>query len=615
MSDYSAARIDKPPYFRIAPLKRGRGKRAPVVIGFDSEASHGRPILLQMSMTGSEAETILYPLRDPARKYAALQAFVGFVADYCQTKGNEYIIVGWNLQYEFTQLFADFEMDIRLADDWDVEIIHDGPGRVASRWRMTVMNNKRYRMTLENLATKRRVSVIDGMAYYVTSLDKAAQMLGLGAKLTLCGRAHSASDPCDACTTRKRNLTVAALDDPAFLAYARQDAWLTRRIGEEIISLHELYDVPTCMSAPHFAARVFRRHFLTGEIALPPPELEQAGLYAYHGGKNGYYLDGPALVPAVVFVDITSAYPEAMRALPNPVTATWSRLWTYQRGLHALWCISGHYRACAYRGAQTHDGKWIATDTYLDGLWLTSYEVDAMVARGELAIVAAHGWQMSGPKGGPLVDYVDRFFAEKRDSTGARREAAKLFLNSLYGKFFQKVALGDVGYWEVDVFGKTGKEPERVAHNPGDAFDYQAGGLYHPPIAALITGYVRAKIHRMEHRHKALMTSTDGLFARTMPHKRDIGRDLGKLTATRGSLRIWRERLYIFTPTNGTPKAALHGWHGSMTELSGIPLERGRYDYHATQMITLKLADRKFSGQRYAPGVFAMLDYTLILGP
>jgi DNA polymerase type B, organellar and viral len=558
---------------------------------------------------------MLYPLREPDKKYAALEAFVSFVADHCQAKGTEQIIVGWNLQYEFTQLFADFTIDIRTADDWDVEIVHNGPGRAPSRWRMVVMNNRRFRISLENLATKRRVSVIDGMAYFVTGLDRAGAMLGLGAKLTLCGRDHPASDECKRCTERKRNLTVADLDDAGFMAYARQDAWLTRKIGEEIVAMHEMYDVPTCMSAPHFAARVFRRHFLTGEIPLAGAELEQAGLYAYHGGKNGYYLDGPKMLPDVIFCDLVSAYPEAMRALPNPVTASWERVTEYRRGMHALYCISGHYRACRYRGAQDHAGKWLEADTYLDGVWLTSYEVDALVSLGELDIITAHGWAMIGEPGGPLVEYVDRFFAEKRESTGAKREAAKLFLNSLYGKFFQKVPLGDVGYWEVDVFGKTGKEPERVAHNPGDAFDYQAGGLYHPPIAALITGYVRGKIHRLEHRHRAVMTSTDGLFAMRAPASRDVGRDLGMLTATRGSLRIWRERLYIFSPIDGAPKAALHGWHAKMADLARIPLARGTYAYTASQVVTLKQAGKAYNGVRYRPGVFAELDFTLILGP
>jgi hypothetical protein len=441
------------------------------------------------------------------------------------------------------------------------------------------------------------------MAYYVTGLDKAGAMLGLGRKLAL-------DD------TYKKNLTRDALTDPVFLAYARQDAYLTRMIGEQIIGLHVQYDVPTTTSAPHFAARVFRHTYLNGEIPLPSPDLEQAGLSSYHGGKNGYYLPVPKHLTRIWSYDITSAYPEAMRALPNPVTAEWTRVTDWRPGRHALYLVTMRQRVCRYRGAQRHDGTK-NTDTYIDGLWITSYELDAMIERGEVTLIAVSGWQMTGERGGPLSDYVDRFFAEKRHSEGAAREAAKLFLNSLYGKFFQKQPLGAVGVWDI-----TDTEPIRIEHDPDQPFDWCAGGLYHPPIASLITGYVRAKIHRLEHKYNAVMTSTDGFFARTKPDPVDIGSDLGALTVTRGDVSIWRERLYIFDPLQPGQKrkVALHGFRGNAKDLAGIPLAWGTTQYTASQLVTLKLAGRTFTGADGAPvtpnaGTIADLRYFLALAP
>jgi hypothetical protein len=441
------------------------------------------------------------------------------------------------------------------------------------------------------------------MAYYVTGLDKAGAMLGLGRKLAL-------DD------TYKKNLTRAALSDPVFIAYAKQDAYLTRMIGEQIIGLHVTYDVPTTMSAPHFAARVFRHHFLDGEIALPSPDLEQAGLSSYHGGKNGYYLPGPKHLTRIWSYDITSAYPEAMRALPNPVTAEWTPVKDWQPGRHALYLVTMRQKVCRYRGAQRHDGTK-DTDAYIDGLWITSYELDAMVERGEVTLIAVSGWQMTGAPGGPLSDYVDRFFSEKRCSEGAAREAAKLFLNSLYGKFFQKQPLGAVGVWDI-----TDTEPVRIEHDPNEPYDWCAGGLYHPPIASLITGYVRAKIHRLEHKYNAVMTSTDGFFARTKPDPADIGSDLGALTVTRGDVSIWRERLYIFDPLQPGQKrkVALHGFRGKADDLARIPLAWGTTTYTATQLVTLKLAGRTFTGADGQPvtpgaGTIADLRYFLALAP
>ena len=604
MSLIDANRVEKPPYFRIAPLLRGRGNRKVEVIGFDSEASGGKPFLFQFSATGDESDVMLVEVPDAPK--AGLKTFITYIDAACTRKDTEYIVFGWNLSYEFTQLFPDLpDTDQGIPLNQLPEFTFDtrNEDNKGWYWRVKVLNDKRYSVTFTHLTTKRRVRLIDGMAYYVTGLDKAGAMLGLGRKLSL-------DDD------RKKHLTRADLADPVFLAYSRQDAYLTRRIGEQIIDLHSQYDVPTTMSAPHFAARVFRHHFLDGEIPLPSPDLEQAGLSSYHGGKNGYYLPGPKHLSRIWSYDITSAYPEAMRALPNPVTAIWERVTDYQPGRHALYLVTMRQKVCRYRGAQRHDGSK-NTDTYIDGLWITSYELDAMVERGEVVLIACSGWEMTGDPGGPLVDYVDRFFAEKRTTTGAAREAAKLFLNSLYGKFFQKQPLGAVGVWDI-----TDTEPVRIEHDPSEPYDWCAGGLYHPPIASLITGYVRAKIHRLEHKYNAVMTSTDGFFARTKPDPSDVGSDLGALTVTRGDVSIWRERLYIFDPLQSDQKrkVALHGFRGNADALARIPLAWGITTYTATQLVTLKLAGRTFTGADGQPvtpgaGTIADLRYFLALAP
>lgn len=599
MSSYTAERIEKPMHFRIAPLKRGRGKRAVQVIGFDSEQDTrtARPMLFQFSRSGDETNVDLR--RIPSYRNGALDVFMTYVHDHCTRKDTEYLIVGWNLKYEFTQLFGELPDDVRALDDYRIAYrLEDASGNVLARYEIAVMNDKRYGIVITNEATHRRVRVMDGAAFYTTSLDAAAAMLGIGRKIEM----------------QSKRFTVADLDNELFLQYARQDAYLTRRIGEQIAELHETFDVPTCITAPHFAARVFRRHFLRSEIPLPDPDLEQAGLSSYHGGKNGYYLNGPKHLSNVYAYDITSAYPEAMRALPNPETAAFHWTEGYEPGVAALWRISGRYRSCKYRGLMHHGNGFHETGDITDA-WTTSYELDAAVERGEIELTDCVGYVMRGESGtGPLVEYVDRFFTMKREAVGAMRIAAKLFLNSLYGKFFQKVPLGIVGYYDAETLDQNGVV-QFIDSDPTQPFDYQAGGLYHPPIASLITGFVRAKIHRLEHKYGALMTSTDGFFARRKPDPADIGGNLGALTVEKGDLSIWRERLYDFRPADPASKAkfALHGFRGSIDELRRIPLAVGAYSYTAQQVITNKLSLNSYRGTRFRPGTFARLSFTLDL--
>jgi hypothetical protein len=583
MSDYRADRIEKPTYFRLAPLVRGRGKRHTAVIGFDSEADTrtGEPMLLQFSRPGGTEDDVDLFTVPKDRRDEALHIFLRYVERVCTRKDTEYLIYGWNLAYEFTQLFgfpwiAD---NAPTLDDFTFDVKVDG-----IIWTVHVLNDKRHLFTLIREGSKRMIRMLDGMMFYKTGLDRAAKMLGLGAKYE-----HDSVD--------RATSTRADLDNPEFLRYARVDAFITRKVGEQIVSMHEEFDVTTTISAPHFASKVFRHRFLDGEIEQPLPDLEQAGLWSYHGGKNGFYLDEPALIPDAWQYDITSAYPEAMRQLPDPVRSEWSAVGDYQPGRHAIYRATFTYRSCEYRGFLDHYGHW-PTPGYIEDIYLTSYELDAMVARDEVTIRAIRGWQMEGPSGGALSGYVDHFFGLKSRATGPERETAKLFLNSLYGKFFQKVALGDVGSIDIET-------DSWIVTNPDELYDWRAGGLYHPPIASLITGFVRAKMHGIEHRTGALMTSTDGCFGTVPPDPAEVGTGLGDLTVSRGALSIWRERLYVFDPADGgAPKAALHGYMGRVDDLRAIPLAHGTYRYTARQMVTLKQSRTEHDHVRYTPGRF-----------
>lgn len=631
MAVYSTDRIFKPKYFRLAPYRRGRGNRKAYVIGFDSEAEHGKPFLFQFAHPGKcpiHAQDV--DLRDiGTEKHAGLWALIDYLAEHCTRKDVEYIVFGYNLQYEWTQFFHDVPYDLKIASEFDVTL---KTGKLHTA-QIRATNDKRYMATVELGGTKRRVKLIDAGAGWFgaghVKLDTAAKVIGVGAKL-----------PKPAQFSRK------AAQTPEFIAYAKQDAILTQKLGEHIIALHEQYDVPLCMSAPHFAARVFRRQFLHREIPLPDAPLEQLGLDTYHGGKNGYYLPKPAVLKSIWHYDIRSAYPEAMAQLPDIELGRWEARDAYVAGTHSIWRATVTTRPCEYGAIQcraghyqrdrSRCGKDCAAPLRLDStnargtkakrhpeyvtVYATGYELDAAIARGEVTIIDASGWLFSGPAGGPLARYCHEFYALKRNAKNeTEKAAAKLFLNSLYGKFFQKVPLGNVTGWDIDT-------EQIVTTDPTQAYDYEAGGLYHPPIASLITGYVRAKIHELEHQYRSIMTSTDGFFAYEPPDMSMIGDDLGMLSVEQGTLRIWRERLYVFWPhelrdAKGKrirPTYALHGFRGTVAQLRHMPLQTGlKFEYQATAMITLKMSTRAFGKgserKRYDPGEFVTLPFDVAL--
>src|ERR1035437_8083652 len=596
MAKYQANRIRKQSWSRTTKSIE-TATREPYIIGFDSEAdttSDGRPMLFQYSLPNlAEEDTLIQEI--PATKNSGLGSFLDFLDRYCRVSETEYLIYGYNTAYELTQLFHDLPREVINESEWSIHNIKREGKQYG--WSITVGNEKR--QIIEVHKGKISVQFLDVAAFYKTGLDKVAKMLGVGAKYELSNLDRS-------------NFTREDLQDPDFIQYAKRDAYVTRLLGEYIQRQHNQFGISTCISAPHFAATVFKTHFLSKEFICPSTDIEQAGLYSYHGGKNGYYLEGPANYPVIYYYDITSAYPEAMRQLPNIEESTWRKVTEYEKGNHAIYHASLIYRKCKYGGLQTHEGPW-ATSGRIQ-LWITSYELDEVLAQGEATLITCSGYVFRGPLGGALSDYVDKFFAIKSTTDGPERETAKLLLNSLYGKFFQKQPIGSIGNYDLD------SESWIISDEQNQTYDYEAGGLYNPPVASLITGYVRAKIHRLEHTYESVMTSTDGLFGINQPNREHIGRSLGKLTVKRGSLRIWRERLYIFDSNDGEQKYALHGFHGhvscnkptcSIGHLTSIPLAAGEYKYYGNQMITLKMSTRDHRAQHYSPGQFVHMPFTL----
>lgn len=597
MSTYLASRILKPRYFRLAPLKRGRSNRITYVIGFDSEAEHGVPFCLQF---GHPNETVDLLYVEKGTNHEALSAFLGYLWDHCKDKTHEYIVVGFNLNYEYTQWFRDLPDDVKNAPNIDIS----GHIRNNIPFRIRALNYKREAMSVYIGNTKRPIKVIDGMAYIQGSLNNVSKMLGFGAK--------KETPPF------KRNM----FHDERFRSYAIQDAILTQKLGQWIVDQHREYDVPQTISAPHFASNVFRRAFLNQEIPLADEDLEQYGLSSYHGGKNGFYRVKPERHANIHHVDITSAYPEAMRSLPNVEHADWLYDDTYTRGVHAIWHITGYYRQCRYRSIMDA-GTWARIGPV--NTYLTSYELDAALQQGEIELETCEGFILEHrccDDPGPLVRYVDTFFRMKAEATDdSIRTVAKLFLNSLYGKFFQKTPNGSVFDFDIE----TG---ERILTDSEQDYDFTAGGLYHPAIASLITGYVRARIHNLEHSLGSLMTSTDGLFAFNAPDASLIGKHLGGLTTERGTLILWRERLYHFRPDGvrcnckrrlrpgekPSCVVALHGFRGTRSDLLQAPLTPGAvYRYMSDTMIGLRMSTRVLRGHTYAPGTFVALEYAITM--
>lgn len=395
------------------------------------------------------------------------------------------------------------------------------------------------------------------------------------------------------------------LRTPEFENYAKQDVIAQWHLGRKIMDIHEKYAVRPSVSLPQFVSRVFRHDFFKEKwkMDFPPLAVVKASELAYHGGKNGYYLDGPAVMDDLYEIDINSAFPWAMRELPSFVGGRYRRVDTRPRpgGRCGVYCLSGVVSEKT-RYPIIFDHTFRPVRGPFEDIWTTSYETVKALESPDIKITKCWGyvWEPTDADGpNPFRDYVDHFYKLKEETPkdDPYYNFYKIALNSLYGKL-----VGVIEEHEMEKFGVTEEEAEgREAsfRERGVLVDYKwdealkcfvqvkkkhvAGQMYHPFIAALITGRVRALIYDLETRYKAVHTATDSI--KTLMKVEDVKGLGGWKVECHGKCYLFRNKLYLHFDKTGKRapegswardlsedgqwlvKSAFHGFKGPFKEL------------------------------------------------
>ena len=464
-----------------------------------------------------------------------------------------------------------------------------------------------------------KLKILDSRAFTLASLDRSAKMFQLSVgKLKF-------NEDWGKNATRSKD----------FEEYAKQDVVVQWQLGRRIMDIHEKYGVRPSVSLPQFVSRVFRHDFFKEKwhIAFPPLDVVRAAEFSYHGGKNGkscpcpghcsdeellrrpvFQCKRPYVVDDCYEADINSAFPWAMRELPSFVGGRYRRVDRYLgSGNVGVYCLSGKV-SDRTRHPIIFSHRFVPVCGPYDSVWTTGYEVEKALSSPEVTITKCWGyvWEPKDPDGpNPFRDYVDHFYKLKEETpkNDPYYNFYKIALNSLYGKL-----VGAVEEHELERFGKTEEEAdERQAsfRERGLSVDYRwdealkefvriqkqtvAGQMYHPFIAALITGRVRALIYDLETKYHALHTATDSIKT-TMPVEEVKGLGGWKVECF-GRCYLLRNKLYLHMDKRGDRapegswardlgedgqwlvKAAFHGFKGpKVREVKG-PEDRPTHDY------------------------------------
>lgn len=344
------------------------------------------------------------------------------------------------------------------------------------------------------------------------------------------------------------NLPQNALDDPEFVAYAENDAWITGKILRELrlkILDDSGIDILLSKTPANTAANQFRKEFVprvptgeremqiinknTGEIKERTrteyqrfrndnAEARRFALYASHGGRKEMFFRGQ--LPYVYEYDASSAYPSSaiqLGVLPlgehiHEAENIWE--WLNARGGWGM--VEFKFPDnCKYPCLPVEEG----TDKLiypLEGISnCTTFQVDLAMEMGAQITMLKGYYYNDGVTW--LADYLKTLVHKKETTTDPVAKAIyKLMANSIVGKLTQKRKTQDINQLirKSDELGI----PVRVLQYTINKEDlgiktvWKHGTCCMPEWNTLILGWYQANISRLCWKHNAVQVATDAFF-------------------------------------------------------------------------------------------------------
>lgn len=569
----------------IRPNDRG-ARMDKYVYGGDTETFNGKPLTLQFYSEDCSCDDMFFvnerTAADTFIKWCSKRRRSVLHVVYIHNLSFDLIELLWGHHGKLVENGGEFQFKI---GKWSVRGIYGTPTFC------TVSNGHDITVMLVDSFSYFRGSLAKGAELFCPDLPKLKRVDGLGEKRF----------------TRK---------DEDFCAYAMRDAVVSYHMGRAIEAMHREYDLQQCISVADMASRIFRHRFLTYTIPQPSREIVDAALLSYHGGKNNITVPA-GWYTGITSLDISSAYPHAMRDMP---AFSNEKLYKrYRAGKvaevpeYGVYCVRGKVAECDWPVLFSHGFKPLSGT--VDSVYVQGFELNEALQSGEFKPTSIRGWYYDHERdiqAPALRNFVDTFYALKeRETDPVLRYMQKLVLNSISGKFIQTRKKGSVAFTDID------------AETTVTASELVAGGMFHPFIASAITAHTRARIHKLEHRFRAIHTATDGILTQANGAKA-IGKGLGALTieASKATALILRNKCYVIYTAKGPKtipsrgfkgkhirKWALHGFQGTVFDLEKL-VATGRRKYEVNRPNRLKESLKK----GLTPNLFVKRQYTLKVG-
>lgn len=287
------------------------------------------------------------------------------------------------------------------------------------------------------------------------------------------------------------------------IRYCMKDASICRKLGHIIVE-----GVNGFVNTKNFnsSASISEYYFRSNGIGVPKfaPSVFKEFMKPYYGGRFESMKKG--FIKGVSIYDIKSAYPDAMKDMmilsKSPTVKNSYSL--HEEALYGTYKISVEIPPDEYLSPlQVRDGLlWFPTgkfnEYYVDKVTLTN------LLNRNYDVVLHSAFEIFDDQAQPqLYDLILKLFNIKEDKKGQPevvRLAAKIILNSLYGKFIQLV--DDTGLELVkDMEELDAISPAELFHivnryyKKVHTMNFNTGKLFAPQYASFITSHARNKLY------------------------------------------------------------------------------------------------------------------------
>ena len=269
------------------------------------------------------------------------------------------------------------------------------------------------------------------------------------------------------------------MKDPRFAEYFKNDLY---GLYEVLLSsgLTDHLTIASCAMAN------FKKDFYRAAMERNIKAMEMYFRDAYKGGRVEIFkLYGKDLN----YYDVNSLYPSVMYdyEYPLPIANNFKKVYKFDKGKLGVYDVSIEIDKLEIPVLHKNiSGKFIFPIGRFKGRYYTPEIVKAMEMGYKVKVIFGYEFIKTDYM---FRDYVDYFYMIKTESVGAKKQVAKLLLNSLYGKFGQKREQ------EVNAFIKDGtiSNLNFITKKYWD----EHSTYIHPEIAGLITAYARTRLYEI----------------------------------------------------------------------------------------------------------------------